>query len=168
MSVGKHWLLAWAGLGVVEAASWWLGNGLVTSTAWNIATSINWVVTGTASTTAPYLTGPLAPFATWAWSLWNWSEQYAERGVMGMTEKTALNYGVVGGLGTAAGLMAAPWVGTALTVWAGLWTGKHLLAAGKEFAEDPLGNIWSLASAPFKWVWSGLNSLRWRWAPATP
>jgi hypothetical protein len=167
MSVGKHALLGGLWLWVVEAASGWIWNGLVTSTATNVAASVNWALTWAASQVTPYLAGPLAPFAVAAGSLWNWSWEYAERWLYGMTEKTALNYGIVWGLGTAAWLWAAPAIGTALTMWGVLWAGKHLYQAGIEFWADPLGNIWSAISAPFRWTWSALNSLRGRWAATT-
>lgn len=164
MSVGKNILLWGAGLWVMEAASGGLGNGIVSSTAANVASSVNWALTGAAGNVTPFFAGPLAPFATGVWSIWNGSGQYAERGIIWVTEKTALNYGVVWGLATAAGVMAAPWVWTALTVGAGLWAGKHLYRAGKEFVEDPIGNIGSGLAAPFRWTGNVFSSLRGRWA----
>lgn len=59
-------------------------DGAVTSVVNNVATSAGNALSGSSigASTAPWLAGPAAPFATAAWSLWNGSAEMKERGLI--------------------------------------------------------------------------------------
>lgn len=149
----------------------YLTNGWVTDVMDNIATSASNVVSGAWSAlgnTTPYFAWPLAPLATLWYSAYKWSQNYEKNGIIGFIESVGLNYGLIGWLGTAAGLMNAPLAGTALATWLGIWWTKRLFAAGKEFTDDPLGTFESVIKKPFVWTWNALAALRWGSGRATP
>jgi len=164
MSVGKHAALGAAGLAVLEAGSGGLGNWLVSIGAENIVNTVtaatNWVI----SSVDPYFTWGLATAATAGWALWTWSDKYWEKWISGVVESTAWRYGLLGTALTATGIAAMPATLWALAVWGGLMALREVSAWGREFAQDPLGNIGWALKAPFKWAGSAMASLRGRWA----
>ena len=129
--------------GLALAATDYLSGGAVQNAAASVATNVNSAIAGGGIASAtPYFTGPLAPFATGAWSLYNGVKKgWAERGVWGATERTALNYGIIGGGLTAAGIMTAPAVIPAAVTGLALYGTRHLYHVGKTLVSDPLGTV---------------------------
>jgi hypothetical protein len=156
MSTLNELFLGAGALAVTEVASGWA----VSQVAWNIAASVTWTLSWAASTVAPFFIWPLAPLAVAAGSIYDGSGKMAERWLLWVTEKTALNYGVVASVLGAMGVLNPIWASTALAVWAGMFGLRHLAGAWSSIAADPAGNLWSAISAPFRWIGWIANTIR--------
>jgi hypothetical protein len=163
MSTLNDLLLGTGALAVTEVASGWA----VSQVAWNIAASVTWTLSWAVSTVAPYFTSPLAPLAVAAGSLWDWSWKMKEKWFLWVTEKTALNYGIVASVLGAAGVLNPIGAWTALAVGAGMFGVRHLAGAWSSIAADPAGKLGSAISAPFRWIGWLANTIRGKWSPAT-
>ena len=134
----------------------YLSNGAIANTVTNAASNVAGIVGSGVSSAAPIVWWPIpGVLAAWA-SVWNGSKEYQERGIWGVTEKSALNYGLWAGLLTATWVIAAPAVAWVATVWLWMYGARKLAGVGMDIANDP----WQT----YRWA---PNAMRWlRWKPA--